>query len=216
MPKKLLMGNEAIAIGLALQTCQVVTAYPGTPSSEILPSVLKWRDMFCLDIYVQWAINEKVAFETAYSASIAGLRSAVAMKQVGLNVASDSLMSASYMGVKGGFIVISADDPGPHSSQTEQDSRMMAMIAKVPVFDPSSPSMAHKMTEIAYFISETYEIPVMLRPTTRVCHSSQDIFYSPYLKIGSKAKASFKKDQTRWAATPKFRLIQHQSLNKKF
>lgn len=215
MIKKLLMGNEAIALGLSLQTCKVVTAYPGTPSSEILPSVKKWSNLFNLDIYTHWAINEKVAFETAYTASMTGIRSAVMMKQVGLNVASDALMSSAYMGTKGGFVLISADDPGPHSSQTEQDSRMMAMIAKIPVLDPSSPVMANKMVQIAYKLSESFEIPVMIRPTTRVCHSSQDIFYTPFLSIDSNHLLSFQKDTTRWAATPKFRLIQHINLNKK-
>lgn len=224
---KLLMGNDAIALALVQQGCRVAIAYPGTPSSEIIPALNKWRDLFGSSMHLQWAINEKVAFETAYTASIAGLRAMAAMKQVGLNVASDPLMSAAYMGIKGGFIVISADDPGPHSSQTEQDSRLMAMIAKVPVLDPSSPSLAMEMIEIAYEISEAYQIPVMLRPTTRVCHGSQGIQVAPLTGSIKSApsleqlsqplsnRADFKKETNRWAATPKFRFLQHRGLNEK-
>ncbi len=119
--KKLLLGNEAIARGLLENGCLIATSYPGTPASEILAHMAKIKIREKLNkTHVQWAINEKVAFEIAYAGAISGLRACVAMKQVGLNVASDPLMSAAYLGVKGGFVVISADDPGPHSSQTEQ------------------------------------------------------------------------------------------------
>ncbi len=209
------MGNEAIALALSQEGCRVALAYPGTPSSEILPAFKKWCEYTGASAYVQWAINEKVAFEIAYTASIAGLRAMVAMKQVGLNVASDALMSGAYMGVKAGFLVISADDPGPHSSQTEQDSRFMAMIAKVPVLDPSSPSISMEMVRMAYELSETYEIPVMLRPTTRVCHGSQDIAVVTPKARQDLQKAVFHKETSRWASTPAFRLIQHRALNEK-
>ncbi len=127
----MMLGNEALARGLVENGCMMAMSYPGTPASEILSSVAAWKKSEKLDrMHVQWAVNEKVAFEIAYTGSIAGLRTAVAMKQVGLNVASDPFMSAAYLGVKGGFLVISADDPGPHSSQTEQDSRLYAMLAK--------------------------------------------------------------------------------------
>ena len=123
------------------------------------------------------------------------------MKQVGLNVASDPLMSAAYLGTEGGFIVICADDPGPHSSQTEQDSRLMAMMAKIPVLDPDSPKQAKELVETAFKLSEAYKIPVMLRPTTRICHSRQDILPG---SIQSDPKTpEFHKDPSRWAATPK-------------
>ena len=118
--------------------CQFIAAYPGTPSSEILPGVVRFKKENNLDIYIEWSTNEKVAFENALVASYTGKRTAVAMKQVGLNVAADPLMSAAYIGTVGGFVIISCDDPGPHSSQTEQDTRFMAMFAKVPVFDPAS------------------------------------------------------------------------------
>jgi indolepyruvate ferredoxin oxidoreductase alpha subunit len=127
MKHEVLLGNEAIALGLVEQGCRVATAYPGTPSSEILAGVIKFKKRLARRVYTEWSVNEKVAFEIALAASWTGLRATVAMKQVGLNVAADPLFSAAYLGVKGGFVVIPADDPGPHSSQTEQDSRLMAL-----------------------------------------------------------------------------------------
>ncbi len=207
------MGNEAIARGLVEAGCAVATAYPGTPSSEILPAVAKFKAEEGMSGHVQWAVNEKVAFEIAYTASIAGLRSSVSMKQVGLNVASDPLMSAAYMGAKGGFLVISADDPGPHSSQTEQDSRLMAMMAKVPVLDPASARQAKQMVRIGFRMSEKFSIPVLLRPTTRVCHSRQDVVLEKPQLV--ELKADYQKDPFRWAATPKFRFKLHGELETK-
>lgn len=145
--------------------------------------------------------------------SMAGLRAAVSMKQVGLNVASDPLMSAAYMGTVGDFIVISADDPGPHSFQTEQDSSMMVMMAKIPVLDPDSPRQAKKLATMAYSLSEQFRIPVMLRPTTWVCHSRQDVLPGP-VQV-TERKVEFKKDPTRWAATPKFRFQLHWEVENK-
>lgn len=211
--RELMLGNEAIARGLMEGGCRVVTAYPGTPSTEILASVVNWERQESLGIHAQWAVNEKIAFEIAYTASMTGKRAAVAMKQVGLNVAADPLMSAAYLGTKGGFVVISADDPGPHSSQTEQDSRLMAMMAKIPVLDPDSPRQAKAFVKMALELSEAFAVPVMLRPTTRVCHARQDVekgeigFHDP--------AAEFEKNPARWAATPKFRLKLHGELEKK-
>ena len=212
-PKELMMGNEAIARGLIENGCSVATSYPGTPASEILAAVARYRQKLGLTLHTQWAINEKVAFEIAYAASMAGCRAAVSMKQVGLNVASDPLMSAAYMGTKGGFVIISADDPGPHSSQTEQDSRMMAMMAKIPVLDPASPRQAKEMIATAFALSETYKTPVMVRPTTRVCHSRQDVMpgdIHPW-----EGRPDFQKDPSRWAATPKFRYQLHLEVEEK-
>jgi indolepyruvate ferredoxin oxidoreductase alpha subunit len=206
-----MQGNEAMARGLVENGCVVAASYPGTPASEILGSIDAWRQAEGANMHVEWAVNEKVAFEIAYAASQAGLRAVTAMKQVGLNVASDPLMSAAYLGTVGGFVVISADDPGPHSSQTEQDSRLMAVQAKVPVLDPSSPAEAREMTGIAFRMSEEFQVPVMLRPTTRVCHACQDIVPGPVLDLGR--KADFRKDPKRWAATPKFRYDLHLKLN---
>ena len=211
--KQLMLGNGAIARGLVENGCRVATAYPGTPSSEILAEVAALKTAEDLPMHVQWAVNEKVAFEIAYAGAMSGLRAAVSMKQVGLNVAADPLMSAAYMGTRGGFIVVSADDPGPHSSQTEQDSRLMAMTAKIPVLDPSSPAEAREMIALAYEISEAYAVPVMLRPTTRICHARQDISLK---EIDRRPPApDFRKDPTRWAATPKFRLGLHGELEAK-
>ncbi len=122
-------------------------------------------------------------------------------------------MSAVYMGTRGGFVIISADDPGPHSSQTEQDSRMMVMMAKIPVLDPDSPAHAKEMITLAFELSEKFEIPVMLRPTTRVCHSRQDIAEKTI--AATQNLPDFQKDPTRWAATPKFRFQLHTQLDKK-
>lgn len=205
-----MLGNEAIARGLIECGCSVAASYPGTPASEILSSAVQWSKACGVPMHIQWAVNEKIALEIAYTASLTGLRSAVSMKQVGLNVASDPLMSAAYTGVMGGFLVISADDPGPHSSQTEQDSRLMAMMAKVPVLDPVSPAHARELVEIGYEISEIFRIPVMLRPTTRVCHACQDILPGEVRPL--RREADFRKSPARWAATPAFRFELHREL----
>ena len=211
--QEILLGNGAIALGLLESGCQVVTSYPGTPSSEILPEVVRLVKSEKLDTYVEWSTNEKVALDTAFAASITGKRAACCMKQVGLNVAADSLMSAAYLGTVGGLVIISCDDPGPHSSQTEQDTRFMARLAKVPVLDPSNPQEAREMVGLAMDISEEFRIPVILRPAIRVCHARQNISFGSIKK--NDQKASFKKDPLRWAATPRFRLILHGELNKK-
>ncbi|HEX3037396.1 MAG TPA: indolepyruvate ferredoxin oxidoreductase subunit alpha [Oscillospiraceae bacterium] len=166
--KKFLMGNEAIAMGAIHAGVNLVCGYPGTPSSEILETVAK--NNADGNIYVEWSVNEKAAMEVAAGASYAGARTLVTMKQVGLNVASDPLMSLAYVGVKGGMVIVSADDPGPISSQTEQDTRHFARFAKLPVFDPSSPEETYAMIEDAFALSEEYHTPVLFRPTTRVCH----------------------------------------------
>ena len=211
--KKILLGNEAIARGLLENGCSFAASYPGTPASEILSSFVQMAKAAESPAAGEWSINEKVAFETALAVSYSGGRAAASMKQVGLNVACDPLMSSAYTGVKGGFLVISADDPGPHSSQTEQDSRMMAMTAKVPVLDPSSPQEAKEMVQIGFQISEEFEIPVMIRPTTRVCHSRQGVGLG---EIPPPAVATgFLKDPQRWAATPRYRLVLHKELNQK-
>ena len=211
--RRLMLGNEAIARGLVENGCTLAASYPGTPASEILSSVVAWRKETGLSLHAQWAINEKVAFEVAYAGSMAGRRTAVSMKQVGLNVASDPLMSAAYMGTVGGFLVISADDPGPHSSQTEQDSRLMAMMARLPVLDPQSPRQARDMVALAYDLSEAFRIPVMLRPTTRVCHARQDVEMHGLFHL--ERKVAFERDPQRWAATPRYRLVLHKELERK-
>ncbi len=213
MKEEILLGNGAIALGLVEAGCQVVTSYPGTPSSEILPEVVRFVKSEDLNTYTEWSTNEKVALDNAYAAAISGKRAASCMKQVGLNVAADSLMSAAYLGTVGGFVIISCDDPGPHSSQTEQDTRFMARLAKVPVLDPSTPQEAREMAGLAMDISEEFRIPVILRPAIRICHARQSIAYDTIKQNGQ--KASFDKDPSRWAATPRYRLMLHGELNKK-
>jgi indolepyruvate ferredoxin oxidoreductase alpha subunit len=211
--EKVLLGNEAIARGVVESGCHFFAAYPGTPSSEILPAVVRFKEENNWDIYVEWSTNEKVAFENALVASYTGKRAAVAMKQVGLNVATDPLMSAAYIGTLGGFVIISCDDPGPFSSQTEQDSRFMAMFAKVPVFDPANPKEAQQMLPIAFDLSEKYQIPVILRSVLRVSHSQQTIMFRPIRRV--ERKANFPHNPQRWSATPRFRFILHKQLNMK-
>ncbi|MBI5445436.1 MAG: indolepyruvate oxidoreductase, partial [Deltaproteobacteria bacterium] len=211
-----LMGNEAIARAFLAQGAQVVAAYPGTPSSEILDAAARWKVAEALEhVHVEWSINEKIAFETAFAAAMAGKRSAVAMKQVGLNVASDPFLSAAYMGVVGGMILVAADDPGPHSSQTEQDSRFYAMLAKVPALDPASPREAGEFVTRAYELSERFRIPVLLRHTTRVCHARQTMDFEALPSPGSLPAARFEKDPARWTATPRFRFLLHGELERK-
>ena len=213
MKEDFFLGNGAIALGLLEAGCQVLTSYPGTPSSEILPEAVRLIRSEKLNTYVEWSTNEKVALDNAYAAAITGKRSACCMKQVGLNVAADSLMSAAYIGTIGGLVIISCDDPGPHSSQTEQDTRLMARLAKVPVLDPSNPQEAREMVKTAFELSEKYSIPVILRPAIRVCHARQNLTWDK-LKANHKP-AVFKKDPRRWAATPKFRFLLHKDLNDK-
>lgn len=142
-------------------------AYPGTPSTEISENLVKYKD----DIYAEWSPNEKVATEVAIGASVSGVRSMACMKHVGLNVAADPLYTVSYMGVNGGLVVIVADDPGLYSSQNEQDTRMVARAAQVPVLEPSDSMEAKEFMKLAYEISENFDRPVVFRTTTRLAHS---------------------------------------------
>lgn len=172
MSKRICMGNEAIALGAIAAGVKVVTGYPGTPSTEIIETIINEKNS---NVNVQWSTNEKVALEVAAGAAYAGERALVTMKQVGLNVASDPLMCLSYIGVEGGLVIAVADDPGPWSSQTEQDTRSFARHANLPVFDPSSPEEAYEMTQKAFDLSEEFKLPVIMRPTTRVCHASATV-----------------------------------------
>lgn len=165
---ELLMGNEAMALAAMDYKCEAFTGYPGTPSSEILEYVSKKRKK---DMYVEWSVNEKVAAEISAGFSIAGKRSLVTMKQVGLNVGSDPLMNLSYIGVNAGLVFIVCDDPGPISSQTEQDTRNFGPYSKVIILDPSSVQEAYDLVQLGFFLSEEYNTPVIVRPTTRICHS---------------------------------------------
>jgi indolepyruvate ferredoxin oxidoreductase alpha subunit len=211
--RRILMGNEAMARGLVEAGVTLAASYPGTPASEILAAVAAFARETGVTLHAEWSVNEKVAYETALANSYSGRRAAVSMKQVGLNVASDPFLRSAYLGVKGGLAVIVADDPGPHSSQTEQDSRFFAMLAKIPVLDPSSPREAKEMVVQAFELSEKYEIPVMVRPTTRVCHARQNVPLYPPLRLERPAR--FEKDPRRWCATPQFLRELHRGLNQK-
>ncbi len=163
---KLLSGNEALALGAYHAGVKIATAYPGTPSTEILESIARFGD-----VYAEWSTNEKVAMEVALGACYAGVRAMVSMKQVGLNVASDPFMAASTTGINGGLVVINADDPGAHSSQGEQDNRHYAKLAKVPMLEPSDSQEAYEFMAYAFDLSEKFDTPVLMRTTTRISHS---------------------------------------------
>ena len=165
--KKLLSGNEAVARGAYESDVRVASAYPGTPSTEILETISAEFP----EIYAQWSPNEKVAFEVGTGCSFAGGRTLVAMKHVGVNVAADPLFTLSYTGVKGGFVLVSADDPGMHSSQNEQDNRNYARFAKIPMLEPSDSQEAKNFVLQGFHISEQFDVPVLLRTTTRIAHS---------------------------------------------
>lgn len=164
--KKLLLGNEAIARGVYEAGATVASAYPGTPSTEITETIAQYDE-----IYSEWAPNEKVALEVAIGASFGGARAVCSMKHVGLNVAADPLFTVSYTGVNGGLVIFVADDPGMHSSQNEQDTRLIANAAKVPVLEPSDSIECKEFTKEAFKISEDFDTPVIVRLTTRVSHS---------------------------------------------
>lgn len=167
MKKELMLGNEAFARGAYEAGVKVSAAYPGTPSTEISEALVKYRD----EVYSEWSPNEKVAMEVAIGASLVGVRALASMKHVGLNVAADPLFTISYIGVNGGLVAIVADDPGMYSSQNEQDTRMIARAAHLPVLEPSDSQECKDFVKYAYELSEKYDTPVIVRSTTRLSHS---------------------------------------------
>ncbi|MGE5508341.1 MAG: indolepyruvate ferredoxin oxidoreductase subunit alpha [Chitinophagales bacterium] len=199
--KALLSGNEAIARGAWEAGVAVGAAYPGTPSTEILETLAPLPG-----VHAQWSPNEKVALEVGFGASLAGRRALVAMKHVGLNVAADPLMSASYTGVNGGFVVVTADDPGLHSSQNEQDNRHYARAAKIPCIEPSDSAEARDFTVLAFTLSERFDTPVLLRTTTRVSHSKS------LVELGERAREHtqpYYKDPTKYVIMPANARMRH-------
>jgi indolepyruvate ferredoxin oxidoreductase alpha subunit len=194
--RELMTGNEAIARGAYEVGVTVATGYPGTPSTEILEAAATYKP----EIYCEWAPNEKVALEVAVGASLAGARSIITMKHVGLNVAADPLMTFAYIGAVGGLVVCVADDPGMHSSQNEQDSRNYARFAKIPIFEPSDSAEARDFIRIALDVSEEFKTPVILRSTTRVSHSRSLVSLGE--RIPSTKTIGFVKDPPRFVPIP--------------
>lgn len=195
LTKKLMTGNEAIARGAYEYGVKVAAAYPGTPSTEILENISLYKDT----IYSQWSPNEKVALEVAIGSSLGGVRSLAAMKHVGLNVAADPLMTVAYTGINAGLVIISADDPGMHSSQNEQDNRFFAKFAKIPLIEPSDSQEAKDMIGIALDISEEFDTPVLVRTTTRVSHSASLVVEGEVHDIPAKA---YEKDASKYVMVP--------------
>ena len=212
MHTEFLMGNAAIAMGAIAAGLNVVSGYPGTPSTEVLETTAKHNDG---SIYVEWSTNEKAAMELAAGAAYCGARTMVTMKQVGLNVASDPLMSLAYIGVKGGMVILVADDPGPISSQTEQDTRRFAAFSKLPCFDPSGVQEAYDMIQEAFAYSERYHTPVLFRPTTRVCHGYAWITVKDAAEYQVNSPEGFVKDSSKWVIFPKLSYQNHIRMEKR-
>ena len=194
--KELLMGNEAIAVGALAAGVRVVSGYPGTPSSEVLETIARRNPGY---VHVEWSTNEKAGAEVAAGAAYTGARAMVTMKQMGLNVASDPVMCVNYIGVKGGLVIYVADDPGPISSQTEQDTRHFGRYARIPVFDCDSPAQAFQAVQDAFAFSEEHKTPVILRSTTRVCHACANVEVPD--EFPTPESGSFVKDP-RWVIFP--------------
>lgn len=213
MVKELLTGNQAFAHAALEAGVRVCAGYPGTPSSEVIETIAAQHASGMAEgVHVEWSTNEKVALELLAGAAYAGARTLFTCKQVGLNVASDALMSLVYVGVKGGMVLYVADDPGPISSQTEQDTRRFASFAKIPVFDPATPEQGYEMMEAAYALSEKYGTPVIMRPTTRICHASTFIEFKERTK--ARISEGFKKDP-RWVIFPKRSYEAHGEINER-
>lgn len=193
--KKLLTGNEAIARGAWEAGVKFASAYPGTPSTEILENTALYKE----DILAEWAPNEKVALEAVIGASIAGARTFAAMKHVGVNVAADPLFTFAYTGVNGGMVLITADEPGQHSSQNEQDNRNYAKFAKIAMLEPADSQESKNMMKAAFEISESFDTPVLMRMTTRVCHSKGIVECEDRVEVGIR---DYVKDVKKYLTVP--------------
>ena len=210
MAKNLMTGNEAVARGLYEAGVAFASAYPGTPSTEILENVAeKYKDT----ITCEWAPNEKVAFEAAVGASFVGGRSFAAMKHVGLNVAADPLLTFAYTGVNGGMVFVSADDPGLHSSQNEQDNRFYARMGKFIMLEPSDSQEAKDMAVMGYELSEQFDSPVMLRMTTRVCHSKSLVEFGD---VQEQRKKEYVKNRAKYDPVPAMAKGMHTAVEKRW
>lgn len=215
MSKALLMGNQAFAYAALEAGVNAVAGYPGTPSSEVIETVAKLHAQgTAKGVHVEWSTNEKAAMELLHGASLSGARTLFTCKQMGLNVASDPLMSLNYVGVRGGFVVFVADDPGPISSQTEQDTRRFASFAKIPVLDPASPDQGYAMMKEAFELSERYHTPVILRATTRVCHASTFFDIPETTQARPIPEGGFQRDP-KWVIFPKRSYEAHGEINER-
>ncbi|WP_337369092.1 thiamine pyrophosphate-dependent enzyme [Senegalimassilia faecalis] len=215
MTKQLLMGNEAFAHAALEAGVRVVAGYPGTPSSEVIETIAKLHaDGSAQGVHVEWSTNEKSALELLAGAAYCGARTLFTCKQVGLNVASDALMSLNYVGVKGGTVLFVADDPGPISSQTEQDTRRFGNFSKVPVFDPATPDQGFAMMQAAFELSEQYKTPVIMRPTTRVCHASTFFDVAESTQAKPVPEEGFQRDSC-WVIFPKRAFEGHGEINER-
>jgi len=210
MERKYLLGNEAIAHACVESGVDFVSGYPGTPSSEVI-DVLRVQPG--RSYYIEWSVNEKVALENALAAAWCGIRSLCTMKHVGLNVAADPLMTSAYTGITGGLVIMSADDPFAHSSQNEQDTRCYAHFARVPCLDPAGIQEAHDMIHEAFGLSEEFGLPVIFRPTTRICHSKGDVELGE--PVAGLRKGEFHKDPRQYVVIPAHTRILHKKLNEK-
>lgn len=209
--RRLLLGNEAIVRGALEAGLDFAAAYPGTPSSEIADLLAELSAAGGPGFV--WAVNEKVALEMAAAAAASGLRALTAMKHVGLNVASDALMSVAYTGTRGGFVIVTADDPSCHSSQNEQDNRYYARLAGIPLLEPSTPQEALEMTREAFSLSEELLLPVLLRTTTRLAHTRAPVTPGPLLRpVGHSRRGRFLKDPGRWVVVPEVARRAHRTL----
>ncbi len=215
MTKQLLMGNEAFAHAALEAGVRVVAGYPGTPSSEVIETIAKLHaDGSAQGVHVEWSTNEKSALELLAGAAYCGARTLFTCKQVGLNVASDALMSLNYVGVKGGTVLFVADDPGPISSQTEQDTRRFGNFSKVPVLDPATPDQGFAMMQAAFELSELYKTPVIMRPTTRVCHASTFFDVAESTQAKPVPEEGFQRDSC-WVIFPKRAFEGHGEINER-
>lgn len=213
--KVFLLGNEAIARGAVEAGVKVATGYPGTPSSEIIETIAGIAKFFP-EIYVEWSINEKVAFESAFGGSMCGVRSITCMKHVGVNVAADAFVTACYAGARGGLVLVEADDPNCYSSQNEQDNRLLAKHALCPVFEPSNIQEAKDMVKFAFDFSEKFETIVMIRSTTRLSHSKGDVILGEINRSALKRNAVFDHNKDRWTFLPVNARIYHKVMLERF
>ncbi len=207
--RQLLSGNEALALGAYHAGVKVAAAYPGTPSTEIIEALVRYPG-----IYAEWSTNEKVAMEVALGAAVGGARAMVSMKHVGLNVAADPFFGASVTGVHGGLVVISADDPGMHSSQNEQDNRHYAKFAKVPMLEPSDSQEAYDLILVALAMSEEFDTPVMLRTTTRISHCKTVVNFPDEPAIPP-STTGFIRDPSKYVMVPGYARPRHRAMEER-